>query len=163
MPDAITSFERRLLHTVQVGLPLCEEPWLEIADQLGESEQTVIDAVQSLLDRGVLRRVGLVPNHYALGYRYNLMLVWNIRNEGVDSVGTTMGETDFVSHCYRRPRHGDEWPFNLFTMIHCRHAAEIDDLVECLRDIAGIHYIAHTALESTRILKKTGLRLKEAG
>lgn len=160
MSETITSFERDVLLAVQEGLPLCDEPYQELAAQLGAAECEVIDALASMQQSGVIRRIGLVPNHYALGYRHNLMLVWNIDDAGVDQVGEAMGSEASVSHCYRRPRHGNDWLYNLFTMIHCQDEGEIAALVERLQALAGEYYRHHTALKSTRILKKTGLRLK---
>ena len=159
MSDTVANNDRALLLAVQEGLPLCLEPYRELADGLDMAEQDVIDALARLQITGIIRRTGLVPNHYALGYRHNLMLVWNINDAEADAVGQAMGNEAFVSHCYRRPRYGDDWPYNLFTMIHCREERDIAGRIEVLRALAGAAYVEHMALKSTKILKKTGIRL----
>ena len=161
MSDGTNALERDLLLAIQGGLPLSAEPYRDLATELGTSENEVIEALGRMQDSGLIRRIGLVPNHYALGYRHNLMVVWNIDDARVDDVGETMGEQHFVSHCYRRPRRGADWPYNVFTMIHSRDEAGIDDKVEHLLTLAGDACLGHAALRSSQILKKTGLRLRK--
>ena len=71
-----------------------------------------------MLESGVIRRIGAVPNHYALGYKANGMTVWDVADERIDELGERVGALDFVSHCYQRPRHLPDWPYNLFAMVH---------------------------------------------
>ena len=113
----------------------------------------------SLLEAGIVRRIGAVPNHYALGYSANGMSVWDVRDEAVAEVGRRVGALDFVTHCYRRPRHPPLWPYNLFAMVHGRSRAEVTELVAEIAALVGADARAHDVLYSTRILKKTGLRL----
>jgi hypothetical protein len=68
-----------------------------------------------------------------------------------------------ASHCYRRPRHPPHWPYNLFTMVHGRERAEAMRAVEAIAAVLGPAARAHEVLFSTRILKKTGLRLAGQG
>jgi DNA-binding Lrp family transcriptional regulator len=100
-----------------------------------------------------------VPNHYALGYRANGMTVWDLPDERVDELGRAVGELPFVSHCYQRLRHLPEWPYNLFAMVHGHTRAEVEDQVSTIEALLGGECRRHEVLYSTRILKKTGLRL----
>jgi DNA-binding Lrp family transcriptional regulator len=111
-----------------------------------------------LADRRV-RRIGVVPNHYALGYTANGMSVWDVDDERIDTLGPRVGALPFVSHCYRRPRRPPEWPYNLFAMVHARSREEVADKLEVIRNVLGPALRTHDVLYSTRILKKTGLRL----
>jgi len=107
----------------------------------------------------VIRRIGVVPNHYALGYRANGMSVWDVPDELVDDFGARIGAIDFVSHCYRRPRHLPLWPYNLFAMVHGKSRDEVESKVAEIAALLGARARAHEILYSTRILKKTGMRL----
>jgi DNA-binding Lrp family transcriptional regulator len=115
--------------------------------------------LQRMLDRGIIRRIGVVPNHYALGYRANGMSVWDVPDEWVGELGPQLGALDFVSHCYHRPRHLPIWPYNLFAMLHGRTRYEVEAQVRVIADLLGPRCRAHALLYSTRILKKTGLRI----
>ncbi|MFN0315097.1 MAG: AsnC family transcriptional regulator [Burkholderiales bacterium] len=159
----LDSTDRLLILATQAGLPLVPHPYAEVASQAGISEAEVIARMQRLMAAGVIRRIAAVPNHYALGYRANGMSVWDVPDERVDELGQRVGQLTFVSHCYRRPRHPPEWPYNLFAMVHGRTREETLARVKEIAAVLGGHCRAHDVLYSTRILKKTGLRLRTQG
>lgn len=158
-PETDVELRRLIVLALQEGLPVSRYPYRDLAYDLDIDEDTLMRHIQAMLDDGAIRRIGVVPNHYALGYNHNLMVVWDIDDDQVTRVGTELGELDFVSHCYRRPRR-DGWPYNLFVMVHGRSGDEVQQKIALLRQRVGDAYRDHTALKSTRILKKTGLRLR---
>ena len=89
--------------------------------------------LRRMQERGVVRRIGAVPNHYALGWTANGMSVWDVDDDRVTALGPQVGALDFVSHCYRRPRHLPLWPYNLFAMVHGRGRDEVADKVAAHR------------------------------
>ncbi|GMO22409.1 MULTISPECIES: siroheme decarboxylase subunit beta [Bradyrhizobium] len=156
MLDAI---DRKLIAATQAGLPLVAEPYRALADKLGLAETEVVDRLTHLLGDGAIRRIGAIPNHYALGYTANGMSVWDIADEAVADIGARVGALDFVTHCYERPRHLPLWPYNLFAMVHGRTRDEVRAKVAEIAVLVGPAARAHEVLFSTRILKKTGLRI----
>ena len=156
---ALDDVDRKIIVVTQAGLPRVPRPYQAIAAQVGVAESEVISRMARMLDSGVIRRIGVVPNHYALGYKANAMSVWNVPDERVREFGTAIGALDFVSHCYQRPRHLPEWPYNLFAMVHGRDRAEVVTKVAEIARLLGAADRGHELLYSTRILKKTGLRL----
>jgi DNA-binding Lrp family transcriptional regulator len=151
--------DRRLIAATQNGLPLAPEPYRVLAGQLGLEEAEVTARLKRLLDGGAIRRIGAIPNHYALGYTANGMSVWDIADASVAEIGAEVGALDFVTHCYERPRHPPIWPYNLFAMVHGRTRDEVRDKVAEIAALVGPAARAHEVLFSTRILKKTGLRI----
>ena len=151
--------DRRLILATQAGLPLVPRPYEALAQELGLTAHDVIARLQRMIGLGVIRRIGIVPNHYALGYTSNGMSVWDVEDERVDELGAEVGALEFVTHCYRRPRHPPEWPYNLFAMVHGRSRAEVEGKVARIAQLLGDACLEHDVLYSTRILKKTGLRL----
>ena len=155
----LDDLDRRIVASTQSGLPLTDEPCATVAEQLGCTAAQVIGRLEAMLRSGVIRRIGLVPNHYRLGLRGNGMTVWDIPDERTASIGETIGALDFVSHCYTRPRHLPHWPYNLFAMVHGRGREEVKEKVaEMARRIHGDSR-GHDVLFSTEVLKKTGMRL----
>ncbi|MDP6690759.1 MAG: AsnC family transcriptional regulator [Alphaproteobacteria bacterium] len=150
--------DRRIIVATQGGLPLVAEPYREVADELELDADDVMARMQRMLDGGLIRRIGAVPNHYALGYRANGMSVWDVPDEDISDIGKMVGDLDFVSHCYHRPRHLPYWSYNLFAMVHGRDRDEVSDKVERIAKLMGIKDRGHQILYSSRILKKTGLR-----
>ena len=155
----IDASDRRLIAATQEGLPLVREPYRQLAEQLGLDEADVIARLQRLLNAGAIRRIGAVPNHYALGLTANGMSVWDIADHAVADIGARVGALDFVTHCYERPRHLPLWPYNLFAMVHGRTRDEIRAKVAEIARLIGPAARGHDVLFSTRILKKTGLRI----
>ncbi|MGZ7458754.1 siroheme decarboxylase subunit beta [Pseudomonas sp. Ma2-10] len=149
---------QRLIVLTQAGLPLLEDPWAWLAEQLGLNIASTLDLLKRLQAEGAIRRIAAVPNHYRLGYRHNGMTVWDVRDTDMSRLGALIGAQPFVSHCYRRPRRAD-WRYNLFAMVHGRSSDEINRYREHLRHLLGDACGAHEMLVSSRILKKTGLRL----
>lgn len=152
-------FERALIVATQRGLPLVPSPYAALAGQLGCSEREVIEGLRNMLLSGRIRRIGAVPNHYAIGYTANGMTVWDVLDEEVDQLGMLVGQLPFVTHCYRRPRSLPEWPYNLFAMVHGESQDEVRAHMASIRSLLGTACRVDDVLFSTAILKKTGLRL----
>ncbi len=155
----IDSIDRRLIAATQAGLPLVAQPYRAVARDIGIADAEVMARLQRLLKAGAIRRIGAIPNHYALGLTANGMSVWDVADEAVAEIGAKVGALDFVSHCYERPRHLPLWPYNLFAMVHGRSRAEVYDKVDEIAALIGPSARDYDVLFSKRILKKTGLRI----
>jgi DNA-binding Lrp family transcriptional regulator len=159
MSAPIDVIDRQIIRATQAGLPLCARPYRAIAEQLGLEPDELMERLRRMLAAGIVRRIGAVPNHYRLGYRANGMSVWEIPEERISELGHRVGALPFVSHCYRRPRRPPQWPYNLFAMVHGRTRDVVDSQVAEIAALLGDSAHRHDVLYSTRILKKTGLRL----
>ena len=151
--------DEAIVHATQAGLPLAAEPWRDVAQAVGLTQAQLLARLEAMLADGRIRRIGAVPNHYALGYSANAMSVWDVADDAVDALGAQAGALPFVTHCYRRPRRLPAWRYNLFAMVHGRSRAETDARVEEIRALLAPALRAADVLYSTRILKKTGMRL----
>lgn len=151
--------DRRIIQATQGGLPLVPAPYHAVAEQLDLDPETVMARLRRMLEAGVVRRVGLVPNHYALGVTANGMSVWDVRDGDIQRAGERVGALEFVSHCYHRPKTPPDWPYNLFAMVHGRDREEVERKVITIAELLGSMQRGHEILYSTRILKKTGLRI----
>ena len=154
-----SEMDRCLVLATQGGLPLVPRPYEQLGEQLGISAAEVMARLTHMLERGIIRRIGVVPNHYAIGYTANGMSVWDVPDERVDELGQRIGALDFVTHCYHRPRRLPEWPYNLFAMAHGSSREEVLAKVERIAVLLGADCRAYDVLFSTKILKKTGLRI----
>jgi len=147
-----------IVRGLQAGLPLVPRPYHAVAESLGISPDELMARLGAMLADGRVRRIGAVPNHYALGYVANGMSVWDVDDAALAELGPRVGALPFVSHCYRRPRRPPEWRYNLFVMVHGRTRAEVEAKVGEIAELLGDACRARDVLYSTRILKKTGLR-----
>lgn len=153
------SVDLALIAATQGGLPLVARPYHAVAERIGVPVEDVMARLKRMQEAGAIRRIGLVPNHYALGYRANGMSVWDVADDRVDELGEQVGRLAFVSHCYRRPRRPPHWPYNLFAMLHGKSREEVTAYAEEIRALLGEACHASDILYSQGILKKTGLRI----
>lgn len=151
--------DRALIVATQGGLPLVSEPYRALGDGLGISAGEVIERLGRMLEQGLIRRIGAVPNHYAIGWTANGMTVWDVDDAEVDRLGGLVGSLPFVTHCYRRPRSLPAWPYNLFAMVHGSSRDECAAKAQDIQALLGAACRTSDILYSTRILKKTGLRI----
>jgi DNA-binding Lrp family transcriptional regulator len=166
--NQLTALERAYVLLTQNGLPIIQQPYHWLANELKISVEQTLEMTNDLLERGIIRRIAAVPNHYKLGYKFNGMTVWDIDDEHASKFGDAVGKLPFVSHCYLRPRHLPHWNYNLFAMVHGCTEEEIEQfrhqISVLLADVLNHrreNVKNHDMLTSTKILKKTGLRLKK--
>ncbi len=155
--------DRTIIAALQEGLPLVPEPFAAVARGLGLSEAALIARLDAMKARGVIRRIAAAPNHYRLGLTANGMTVWDVDDARIGELGPQVGALSFVTHCYERPRALPDWPYNLFAMVHGRTRAEVEARRAEIAALLGDACRGGDVLYSTRILKKTGLRLRRKG
>ncbi len=155
--------ERQIIGALQGGLPLVPAPYATIAADLGLSEAALLERLADMKQRGVIRRIAAAPNHFKLGMSANGMTVWDVTDAQIAKLGKTIGALQFVTHCYERPRALPDWPYNLFAMVHGSSRDEVETKRRQIAAILGEDCRGSDILYSTRILKKTGLRLAAKG
>jgi len=151
---------RRLLET---GLPLTARPYQQLAAEISATEDAVLDQMRQWNDDGLFRRIGLVLNHRALGFRANAMLVIDVPDHLVNQAGQQLGHSPGVNLCYQRPRRPPHWPYNLFCMVHGQRRAEVRQQVGQLLRQAGLDHLPHRLLFSARAFKQGGGRYVQEG
>lgn len=156
---AIDAVDRAIVIATQGGMPLVAQPFHAIAAHLGITPEEVMARMRRMQDEGVIRRFGVVPNNFALGYRASGLSVWDVADDAVDELGARIGQFDFVSRCYRRARHRPEWNYNLYAMVHGQNRIDVEQKVAQIAQLLGEQVRARELLFSTRMLKRTGLRL----
>ena len=150
--------DRALIAAIQGGLPLTAHPYAAIGAQVGMAEADVIARLSTLQSAGLIKRMGVVVKHRALGYRANAMVVWDVPDAGVGRVGELLAGEACVTLCYQRPRRGPEWPYNLFCMIHGRARDSVLRRLEQIIQYHDLGHIPHDVLFSGRSFKQRGAR-----
>ena len=148
--------DRELIAAIQGGLPLVAKPYAAIAAQLGLTEKEVIARLQQLQEAGLIKRMGVVVRHRALGYRANAMVVWDIPDAEVERIGGLLADETCVTLCYQRPRRLPDWPYNLFCMIHGRERNAVLRRLAQIVEFHGLEQLPHSVLFSGRSFKQRG-------
>ncbi len=151
----LSDHEVAAIRVVQEDLPLVERPFAAQGEQLGCSEDDVLDLIASFRDRKLMRRFAAVMNHRSAGFKANAMGVWAVPGDRLDDIGPRMAGFALVSHCYRRPTYPD-WPYSVFTMVHGKHSRDCEATISAIREETGVDDYA--LLWSIKEYKKTRVR-----
>lgn len=146
----------QLITVLQDGLPLSVRPYAELGSQLNLTEQEVIKRIAVLQRSGLIKRLGVIVNHRRLGYQANAMVVFDVPDQLVDQIGGHVSRFSFVNLCYRRPRGSENWPYNLYCMIHGKNRERVLQQLEQLTDSCGLGQFAREILFSKRCFKQRG-------
>ncbi|MCW3049132.1 MAG: putative transcriptional regulator, AsnC family [Solirubrobacterales bacterium] len=148
-------FDRAVIRATQGDMPIVSEPYAAAAAELGVTVPALLEHLEGMRERGLLRRVAAILFHRRAGFSANGMGVWKVADERVLEIGPQMAAYRGISHCYQRPTYAD-WPYSIFTMAHGRSKEECDAILDA---IAGAFDIADRAtLYSSTEFKKVRLQ-----
>ncbi len=148
--------DQALIVLIQTGLPISTTPYADLGEELGMDESEVIERLKRLNRSNIIKRSGVIVRHHELGYRANAMVVWNVSDEIIGKLGLCLGQFDFITLCYHRPRRLPGWPYNLFTMIHGKSRDDVLENIQYLINRYELNEIEHEILFSTRRFKQRG-------
>lgn len=148
----LSFFERRVLEALQREFPLERRPFAAIASRLDATEEQVLDAVRSLRERGVLRRIGVSVRHLRAGYTANALVCWRVEEEQFPLFRDLLRNMSEVSHCYRRGT-TPTWPYNLYTVFHGTSRDTVERSIAAFANRLGDP--EHRVLFSIREFKKS--------
>jgi DNA-binding Lrp family transcriptional regulator len=151
----LSELEKRIIAFLQDDIPITERPYLAISKQLNISEETLLKKLEDLYNRGIIRRFGATIRHQKSGFEANAMVAWQVDEDHIDTAGKKMASTKAVTHCYRR-NPTDDWPYNLYTMIHAKNEASCWEIARKLAQKAAVD--TYTLLFSRKELKKTSMK-----
>lgn len=151
----LSEIEKKVIAAIQGDMPISSHPYRTLADQVGLEEEVLLGIIQDLVDRGIIRRFGATLRHQKSGYRANAMVAWQVDEDRIDKVGKLMASFRAVSHCYRR-NPTDQWPYNLYTMVHGKNEEDCRHTAEKMAARAGVE--TYSLLFSRQELKKTSMR-----
>ena len=104
----IDELDRVLINTLQGGFPICERPYAEVAARLGSDEQTVIERIGSLLERGLLSRFGPMYHAEQMGGALSLAAM-QIPPDDFERVTGIVNDQPEVAHNYQRNHRLNMW------------------------------------------------------
>jgi DNA-binding Lrp family transcriptional regulator len=135
-----SELEQKILNNYQHQLPLSLTPFRDMAEQLGSSEQTVIDTIESLQQRGVISRVGPVfrPNRVGV----STLAAMAVDDDELECVARIISAFPEVNHNYQR-----EHDFNLWFVVTAASAEHLDIVLYEIEQHAGYALMSLPMLE----------------
>ena len=147
-----TEEDKDFIRELQKDMNIIDEPFTKAANNLGITEDELFSKMKYYESIGVMRRFAAILRHRQVGFTANGMIVWKVPEDRIAEVGEKLGSFPQISHCYQRPTYPD-WPYNVFSMIHCKTQDEANDMAITIQD--QIHVDDFRILFSSREFKKT--------
>ena len=141
--------DKRILNQIQLDFPLVNHPFQAIGEELGISEQEVIDRLERLHDEGAVRKIGPVINRKSVGGTSTLVAV-KVPESRIDEVAAYINEYAEVSHNYLRPD-----IYNIWFTLSASNKERICEILDELKNRTGLEFIN---LPKKRLFK-IGVRL----
>jgi len=146
----------QLIAAVQEGLPIASRPYALIAEQLRLDETDVISRLSRLKKQGLIKRLGVIVKHRRLGYQANAMVVFDVPDILIKQIGQRISQLTFINLCYQRPRQGEQWPYNLFCMIHGKSREKVLQQLSELIESCALEAYDYDILFSRQCFKQRG-------
>ncbi len=156
----IDATDEALLAAIADGLDLVARPYRAVGAALDLGEAEVIGRLGRMIDCGVIKRFGVIVRHHELGFAANAMVVWDIEDGEIPSVGSAIAAEPCVTLCYERPRRLPDWPYNLFAMIHGRDRDQVLEKLAAINTAVGLTNCRQDVLFSLRRFKQQGARYR---
>ncbi len=151
----LTELEKKVISSIQGDMPVTKNPYGQLADAIGITEDEFLATLQALSERGIIRRFGATLRHQKSGFTANAMIAWQADEKKVEEIGSKMADFKEVSHCYRRnPAPG--WPYNLYTMVHAKSEEECYETAKSISSKTSVE--KYSLLFSKKELKKTSMK-----
>ncbi len=126
----LSELHKQLLNNFQQNFPLTERPYLTIAEQLGVSEASVLQAFNELSEQHYISRVGPVikPNHIGC----STLVAMAIPAQQLAAVAAVVSSYPEVNHNYER-----ENDFNLWFVVIAEHAQHLQSVIAEIEQQTG--------------------------
>ena len=147
----LNDFEQQILNAIQHGMPMSRTPYQDLSKAVGVPVAQLLKILRQWKADGKIRRIGAVVNHFQMGHGFGAMVAWNVPDDKVDQVGELFASFPKVSHVYLRFS-SEQWPYNLYTMVHAAGDHVLDMTIETMSQKSGISHFC--VLKTIRELKK---------
>jgi len=151
----LDALDKKIIIAVQDDFPLVREPYRELAEKIGISEDELLARLEKYKRSGEMRRMGVVLRHREVGFAANALCACQIPTDRMAAVAALMVPDPAVTHCYERVTY-PEWPYNFYIMLHGHTREECGAIAARLAQAAGVEN--YLMLFSTREWKKTTMR-----
>ncbi len=143
-PDRLGWLERHLLNDFQHGLPLVPRPFAAIAEQLGATEQQVLETLRALQTQGYVSRVGAVFRANSLGA--STLAAMAVPEARLEAVAKLVNRYTEVNHNYQREHH-----FNLWFVATAENNAALRRVLQEIEQHTGLTVLYLPMLEDYHI------------
>ncbi len=131
----MSNADGELLNLIQKNFPVHIRPYQKIGEELGISEQEVMERIKKLKEDGDIRRIGATMNTRQIGYISTLCAL-SVPEKELSRVGEFISGFPEVTHNYIRTHHYNLW-FTL-TAPSKEHLEQVLSQIENTADCGAI-------------------------
>ncbi len=125
--------DKTIINELQNGFPVCESPYQSAAEQLGISENELIDRLQKLLDDGILSRFGPMYHAEVMGGALTLAAI-KVPEKKFDEIADIVNSFPEVAHNYQRTH-----DLNMWFVIATDTPIAIQNVIQSIEKQTGLH------------------------
>ena len=127
----LSRLDKALINLLQLGLPVCQRPFTEIANTLNAEgidtdEQEIISHLQTLRNSKILTRFGPMFDAACLGGAFTLAAL-AVPEDDFEQVTEQVNSFEQIAHNYRR-----DHTFNMWFVIGTESQAEIEQVIRAI-------------------------------
>ncbi len=141
----LSEADRQLLSAMQQGFSPVLQPFQEIAERLGVTEEKVISDLRRLKANGIIRRLGAIIDSRKIGYTGTLCAM-QVPAERIPEVADVINAFPEITHNYVR-----EHDYNIWFTILAPSTARINQILKRIKEQTGITTVLN--LSASRIFK----------
>ena len=148
----IDQMDKQLLNLIQSDFPITERPFQDLGQQLGISEEEVLERITELSHSGVIRRLGGLFDSRRVGYKGTLCAL-QVPEAEIEQVAEVVNSYPGITHNYLRSHDYNMW----FTLL-APSDERINDILNEIKAKTGLHnMLILPALEIYKVLVKLNL------
>jgi len=123
--------DRKIINTLQDGIPICDHPFARAAEEMGISEDALRKRLIRLRDNKIITRIGPMFHAERLGGGLTLAAM-RIPQEDFDRVTMQVNAFDEVAHNYER-----DHEFNMWFVLATENTGRISEVLESIERATG--------------------------
>jgi len=131
----LSELDKKLINLLQHGLPVCERPFAQVAEQVDSTEDEVIAHLIDLKERKVLSRFGPMFDAVYLGGAFTLAAL-AVPEEDFAKVTEQVNSFEQIAHNYRRTHY-----YNMWFVIGTESVEEIEQVVQGIEEKTGLQVL----------------------
>ncbi len=142
--DKLEDIDKKLLDVLQNQFPIAVDPFRVIADELDISFSDAAGRIESLKEKGIIRRIGAVINADSVGYKSTLCAC-KMPEHKISEFAEVVNNIPYITHNYVRDHELNIW-FTLTT-------PSIEDRGRIIKELEAAFHIIISCMPTQKVYK----------
>ncbi|WP_026895320.1 siroheme decarboxylase subunit beta [Clostridiisalibacter paucivorans] len=131
------NLDKKILIEISGDMDISKDMFKNIAEEFNISQKELLDRLNTMKEKGYIKRIAPIIRHYKTSYICNAMTVWNVSEDKKEQLIELMLDIEGISHIYERETN-EKWKYNIFGMAHGKKESDIKDIVNKLSTATGV-------------------------